>query len=44
MPGTRAAAHVPGTRAGQSATLTEIADGVFAYVQSDGGWCLNNAG
>ncbi|MEU6381120.1 MBL fold metallo-hydrolase [Streptomyces sp. NPDC046909] len=25
-------------------SLTEIADGVFAYVQPDGGWCLNNAG
>ncbi|MFD2472128.1 MBL fold metallo-hydrolase [Amycolatopsis silviterrae] len=24
--------------------LSEIADGVFAYVQPDGGWCLNNAG
>jgi cyclase len=24
--------------------LTEVADGVFAYVQPDGGWCLNNAG
>ena len=24
--------------------LQEIADQVFAYVQPDGGWCLNNAG
>ncbi|MGI9000112.1 MAG: MBL fold metallo-hydrolase [Pseudonocardia sp.] len=24
--------------------LQEIADGVFAYVQPNGGWCLNNAG
>ncbi|MFE9906344.1 MBL fold metallo-hydrolase [Streptomyces achromogenes] len=24
--------------------LTEIADDVYAYVQPDGGWCLNNAG
>lgn len=24
--------------------LDEVADGVFAYVQPDGGWCLNNAG
>ncbi|WP_404816589.1 MBL fold metallo-hydrolase [Streptomyces thermolineatus] len=24
--------------------LEEVADGVFAYVQPDGGWCLNNAG
>ncbi|MCP2262598.1 cyclase [Streptoalloteichus tenebrarius] len=26
------------------AEMTEVADGVFAYVQPDGGWCLNNAG
>ncbi|MEO3975077.1 MBL fold metallo-hydrolase [Streptomyces sp. CAU 1734] len=26
------------------AHLTEIADGVHAYIQPDGGWCLNNAG
>jgi cyclase len=26
------------------AALTEVADGVYAFVQSDGGWCLNNAG
>ncbi|MEV3993899.1 MBL fold metallo-hydrolase [Streptomyces sp. NPDC049837] len=24
--------------------LTEVADGVYAFVQPDGGWCLNNAG
>ena len=24
--------------------LEEVADGAFAYVQPDGGWCLNNAG
>lgn len=24
--------------------LTEVADGVHAFVQPDGGWCLNNAG
>ncbi|MFJ8535814.1 MBL fold metallo-hydrolase [Streptomyces sp. NPDC093591] len=24
--------------------LQEVADGVFAYVQPDGGWCVNNAG
>ncbi|WP_075779393.1 MBL fold metallo-hydrolase [Streptomyces acidiscabies] len=24
--------------------LTEVADRVFAFVQPDGGWCLNNAG
>lgn len=27
-----------------TAVLEEVADGVFAYVQPDGGWCLNNAG
>ncbi|MGP4012661.1 MBL fold metallo-hydrolase [Streptomyces sp. 4N124] len=32
------------TAAPDTARLTEIADGVFAYVQPDGGWCLNNAG
>lgn len=26
------------------ATTTEIGDGVYAYVQPHGGWCLNNAG
>lgn len=25
-------------------TVREVADGVFAYVQPDGSWCLNNAG
>ncbi|MEU6876177.1 MBL fold metallo-hydrolase [Streptomyces sp. NPDC046751] len=36
----------PGRPAGATRPprLTEIADGVFAYVQPDGGWCLNNAG
>lgn len=24
--------------------LEEVADGVFAYIQPDGSWCLNNAG
>ncbi|MFJ4524566.1 MBL fold metallo-hydrolase [Streptomyces sp. NPDC088810] len=24
--------------------LQEVADGVFAYVQPEGGWCVNNAG
>ncbi|MGA4838277.1 MBL fold metallo-hydrolase [Streptomyces sp. G45] len=31
-------------RAGRRPELQEVADGVFAYVQPDGGWCLNNAG
>ncbi|MFJ9903609.1 MBL fold metallo-hydrolase [Streptomyces sp. NPDC101152] len=26
-----------------AATITEVADGVFAHAQPDGGWCLNNA-
>ncbi|WP_406289162.1 MBL fold metallo-hydrolase [Embleya sp. NBC_00896] len=26
-----------------TARLTEVADGVFAYVQPHGGWCVNNA-
>ncbi len=26
------------------ATVTEVAEGVHAYVQAPGGWCLNNAG
>ncbi|MFJ9409542.1 MBL fold metallo-hydrolase [Streptomyces sp. NPDC101393] len=26
------------------ARLHEVADDVFAYIQPDGGWCLNNAG
>ncbi|MET8844607.1 MBL fold metallo-hydrolase [Streptomyces rubiginosohelvolus] len=30
--------------AGAPGRLTEIADGVHAFVQPDGGWCLNNAG
>ncbi|PRX51420.1 cyclase [Prauserella shujinwangii] len=25
-------------------SMREVADGVFAYVQRDGGWCVNNAG
>jgi cyclase len=29
---------------GTDTRLTEIADGVLALVQPDGGWCLNNAG
>jgi cyclase len=32
------------TASSRPARLQEIADGVFAYVQPDGGWCLNNAG
>lgn len=27
-----------------TAQLTQVADGVYAYVQEPGGWCLNNAG
>ncbi|MCU1470886.1 MAG: ccrA [Glaciihabitans sp.] len=27
-----------------AATMQEVASGIYAYVQPDGGWCLNNAG
>jgi cyclase len=30
--------------ASPSPRLEEVAEGVFAHVQPDGGWCLNNAG
>ncbi|UGQ11786.1 MBL fold metallo-hydrolase [Yinghuangia sp. ASG 101] len=33
----------PGRTTAAPHTL-EVADGVFAYVQPDGGWCVNNAG
>ncbi|MFD9130191.1 MBL fold metallo-hydrolase [Kitasatospora sp. NPDC059571] len=33
-----------GTAAVLTPSVQEVADGVFAYVQPDGGWCLNNAG
>jgi cyclase len=32
------------THSAPAPALTEIADAVYAYVQLDGGWCLNNAG
>ncbi|MFG2110791.1 MBL fold metallo-hydrolase [Micromonospora chersina] len=36
---------VPGPAgAAVAADLTEIADGVFAHTQPNGGWCLSNAG
>ncbi|QOV35737.1 MBL fold metallo-hydrolase [Streptomyces ferrugineus] len=35
-PGASAAADPP--------SLSRVADGVYAFVQPDGGWCLNNAG
>ncbi|MEV3957900.1 MBL fold metallo-hydrolase [Streptomyces albogriseolus] len=35
---------VPTTAPAPFAETTEIADGVHAYVQGPGGWCLNNAG
>ncbi|MCP3759048.1 MBL fold metallo-hydrolase [Streptomyces sp. TBY4] len=28
----------------RSGVLSEVADGVYAYVQPDGSWCVNNAG
>ncbi|MFD8571786.1 MBL fold metallo-hydrolase [Streptomyces sp. NPDC059639] len=41
MDSTALATEVP---ADSAPLLREVADGVFAYVQPDGGWCLNNAG
>lgn len=35
--------HLPDTTVG-SGYLTEVADGVFAWIQPDGTWWLNNAG
>lgn len=32
------------SRAPEAATLTALAQNVYAFVQPDGGWCLNNAG
>jgi cyclase len=34
----------PAARTAIGADLIEVADGVHAYIQPDGGWCLNNAG
>jgi glyoxylase-like metal-dependent hydrolase (beta-lactamase superfamily II) len=31
-------------RSPEVARLVEVADGVYAYTQPDGGWCLSNAG
>lgn len=39
-----APSRVPPAGAEPSTRLTEVADGVFAYVQHDGTWCINNAG
>ncbi|MET9616996.1 MBL fold metallo-hydrolase [Kitasatospora indigofera] len=33
-----------GSKQSTAGRTEEIADGIFAYVQPDGGWCLNNAG
>ncbi|MEU3756417.1 MBL fold metallo-hydrolase [Streptomyces olivoreticuli] len=33
-----------GVGQGTEGRLEEVADGVFGYIQPDGGWCLNNAG
>lgn len=35
---------ISGVARGGGGRLEELASGVFAYVQPDGGWCLNNAG
>ncbi|MEU1964703.1 MBL fold metallo-hydrolase [Micromonospora sediminicola] len=34
----------PTTPVAPAGRLTEIADGVYAFTQPNGGWCLNNAG
>ncbi|PRH80508.1 MBL fold metallo-hydrolase [Streptomyces solincola] len=40
----RAAGGSSARAAAGEPVLREVADGVFAYVQPDGGWCVNNAG
>ncbi|GHH40043.1 cyclase [Streptomyces umbrinus] len=35
---------VNGARTAAPGRLEELADGVFAYIQPDGGWCVSNAG
>ncbi|MFD3379619.1 MULTISPECIES: MBL fold metallo-hydrolase [unclassified Streptomyces] len=35
---------VTGARTATPGRLEELADGVFAYIQPDGGWCVSNAG
>ncbi|WP_344320970.1 MBL fold metallo-hydrolase [Streptomyces macrosporus] len=44
LPGTTAPDSSGGAVGPAAPRLHEVADGVFAYVQPDGGWCLNNAG
>src|SRR4029453_9372650 len=36
--------HVHDAEALPPPTLEEVSDGIFAYVQLDGSWCLNNTG
>ncbi len=36
--------HVHDAEALPPPTLQEVSDGIFAYVQLDGSWCLNNTG
>jgi cyclase len=36
--------HTSGADATPSARAVEVADGIFAYVQLPGGWCVSNAG
>jgi cyclase len=36
--------HGHGNRTVVPQRMREVADGVFAYVQPEGGWCVNNAG
>ncbi|MBW1602477.1 MBL fold metallo-hydrolase [Streptomyces sp. JJ66] len=43
-PAAPAAPEAPAPARGAPGVLTEVADGVHAFVQPHGGWCLNNAG
>lgn len=38
------AAHGHGLRRPGAQRMQEVADGIFAHVQPEGGWCVNNAG
>ncbi|MER5476852.1 MBL fold metallo-hydrolase [Streptomyces sp. NPDC002734] len=43
-PAAPAAPASPGVAKAAPGSLTRVADDVYAYVQPEGGWCLNNAG
>src|SRR3954447_15527920 len=44
MPADAAVADAAAAFADDAPYTAEVAPGVFAYLQPDGGWCLNNAG